>query len=82
MIVMLKSEEPYPPPEDWIPVFIGWERMLEHRPGVQDLLAWVEHEYQGFGQYQLRGPATHPTSGFMFYFEDERDAEVFSLRWL
>ena len=78
---LIKSEHPYPPPENWIPVFVSWNRMLEHLPHVQDLLFWIEQYYEGYGQYQLRGPERNPTEGFMFYFEDERDASFFILNW-
>jgi hypothetical protein len=40
------------------------------------------NEYAGFGRYQLRGPEWNPTAGFLFYFEDARDAEVFILKWM
>jgi hypothetical protein len=80
-MVMIKSEHPYPPPESWTPVFVSWERMLEHRPLVHDLLFWIEQVYEGHGQYQLRGPADDPASGFLFYFEDSRDAGWFVLHW-
>jgi hypothetical protein len=48
------------------------------------MLNWIEKEYAGFARYQLRGYETpdDPTAGFLFYFEDERDANVFILKWL
>jgi hypothetical protein len=78
---MIKAEEPYPPPLDWFPVFISWDRMLKQQPNVQDLLYWIEVEYQGHGQYQLRGPEKDPESGFLFYFENIKDAIIFVLKW-
>jgi hypothetical protein len=56
--------------------------MMEHKPDCHDVTNWVENEYAGFGRYQLRGPDWCPTAGFLFYFEDERDAEIFILKWL
>ena len=58
--------------------------MLEHRPNVSHMLDWIEKEYAGFARYQLRGYETSmdPTAGFLFYFEDERDANIFILKWL
>jgi hypothetical protein len=76
------KDETFPFPEHWTRVFVSWERMLEHRPSVHHMLHWVEKEYVGFARYQLRGPAQDPTAGFLFYFEDERDANVFILKWL
>lgn len=81
MIAMIKDET-FPFPEHWNKVFISWERMLEHRPDVHELLDWVENKHKGFGRYQLRGPNWNPTAGFLFYFEDERDAIVFMLKWI
>lgn len=76
------KDETMPFPSHWTQVFVSWERMLEQQPNCQDVINWVENEYAGFGRYQLRGPNWEPTSGFLFYFEDERDAEVFILKWL
>jgi len=58
--------------------------MLEHQPDVQQMLDWIENDYAGLARYQLRGYETpdDPTAGFLFYFEDERDANVFILKWL
>jgi hypothetical protein len=81
MIAMIKDES-FPFPAHWTQVFMPWERMLEQRPNCHDLTNWVEKEYTGFGRYQLRGPEWNPTSGFLFYFEDERDALVFMLKWM
>jgi hypothetical protein len=81
MIAMIKDDS-FPFPAHWTQVFIPWERMLEQRPNCHDLTNWVEKEYTGFGRYQLRGPEWNPTSGFLFYFEDERDALVFMLKWM
>ena len=78
---MLKDET-LPFPNHWTQVFIAWERMLEHKPNVRDMLDWIEKEYTGFARYELRGPESDPTAGFLFYFEDERDAITFTLRWL
>jgi len=80
MIVMIKDES-LPFPAHWTQVFMPWERMLEHDPDCHDLINWV-NDYAGFGRYQLRGPEWNPTSGFLFYFEDVRDAEVFILKWI
>jgi hypothetical protein len=77
---MIKDES-FPFPAHWTQVFMPWERMLEQRPNCRDLTNWVEKEYNGFGRYQLRGPDWNPTAGFLFYFEDERDALVFMLKW-
>jgi hypothetical protein len=44
-------------------------------------LYWIEVEYQGNGQYQLRGPEKDPASGFLFYFENIKDAIIFVLKW-
>ena len=81
MIVMIKDDS-LPFPSHWTQVFMPWERMLEQRPNCRDLTNWVEKEYNGFGRYQLRGPDWNPTAGFLFYFEDERDALVFMLKWM
>jgi len=80
-IAMLKDET-LPFPEHWTKVFISWDRMLEHKPNVRKMLGWIENEYLGFARYQLRGPADDPTSGFLFYFEDDKDANIFILKWL
>jgi hypothetical protein len=83
-VAVIKVTEPYPPSDDWIPVFVTWERMLEHRPSVQDILYWAESAYEGYGQYQLRGAKNWNEAnkdGFVFYFEDVRDAEIFILTW-
>jgi len=76
------QDELWPPPSDWTQVFIPWERMLEQDPNCLDVSRWIEQEYRGIGRYQLRGPDWEPTAGFLFYFEDPRDAEVFILKWL
>jgi hypothetical protein len=77
---MIKDDS-FPFPVHWTQVFMPWERMLEQDPKCHDLTNWVE-QYNGIGRYQLRGPEWNPTAGFLFYFEDARDAEVFILRWL
>ena len=76
------KDETFPFPDNWTQVFVAWERMLEHRPDVRHMLNWIEKEYKGIGRYQLRGPPWNPTAGFLFYFEDERDANVFILKWI
>jgi hypothetical protein len=79
---MIKDES-MPYPTHWTQVFVSWERMLEqHGPDCRQILNWIENEYSGVARYQLRGPNWEPTSGFLFYFEDARDAEVFILKWL
>lgn len=78
---MLKDET-WPAPDEWTQVFMPWERMLAKQPDCQTILGWVEKEYHGVGRYQLRGPAEDPTAGFLFYFEDPRDAEMFVLKWV
>jgi hypothetical protein len=79
---MIKDES-LPFPNHWTQVFISWDRMLGlEGPNCLSVVDWVENQYTGFGRYQLRGPNWEPTSGFLFYFEDERDAEVFILKWL
>jgi hypothetical protein len=79
---MIKDES-MPFPTHWTQVFVSWERMLEqHGPDCRQILNWIENEYLGVARYQLRGPNWEPTSGFLFYFEDARDAEVFILKWL
>jgi hypothetical protein len=55
--------------------------MLEQDPNCLEVTNWVE-QYNGVGRYQLRGPDWEPTAGFLFYFEDPRDAEVFVLKWI
>jgi hypothetical protein len=80
-MAMIKDET-FPFPNNWTQVFVSWERMMEHKPDCHDVTNWVENEYAGFGRYQLRGPDWCPTAGFLFYFEDERDAEIFILKWL
>ena len=81
---MMIKDESLPFPEHWTRVFVSWRHMLEHRPDIRHMLNWIEKEYAGFARYQLRGYETpdDPTAGFLFYFEDERDANVFILKWL
>lgn len=82
-MAMIKDET-FPFPEHWTKVFVSWNRMLEHRPSVRQMLDWIEKEYTGIARYQLRGydTANDPIAGFLFYFEDERDANIFILKWL
>ena len=75
------KDETMPFPSHWTQVFVSWDRMLEQDPNCLEVTNSVE-QYNGIGRYQLRGPNWEPTSGFLFYFEDERDAEVFILKWL
>jgi hypothetical protein len=74
-------DDTWPPPKDWTQVFIPWERMLEQNPNCLELTNWVENEYRGIGRYQLRGPDWAPTAGFLFYFENEKDATMFTIKW-
>jgi len=78
------KDETFPFPEHWTQVFVSWNRMLEHQPNVRQMLNWIENDYTGLARYQLRGYATpeDPTAGFLFYFEDELDANIFILKWL
>lgn len=80
---MIKDES-LPFPEHWTQVFVSWKRMLEHQPDVRQMLDWIENDYKGLARYQLRGYETSadPTAGFLFYFEDEQDANIFILKWL
>jgi hypothetical protein len=75
------KDETWPPPAHWTQVFVSWDRMLDHSPHVHDLLDWVEKEYRGLGRYQLRGPREDPVSGFLFYFQEPKDATVFVLKF-
>jgi len=72
----------WPPPEDWHRVTVLWQDMLRDRPNTRELLHWIENTYPGCARYQLRGSdASEHNSGFLFYFEDARDATVFRLTW-
>ena len=75
------QDETMPFPNHWTQVFVSWERMLEQQPNCLEVTNWVE-QYNGIGRYQLRGPDWCPTAGFLFYFEEARDAEVFILKWM
>jgi hypothetical protein len=77
----MTQDDFWPPPENWTQVFISWDRMLEQDPNCLEVTNWVE-QYNGVGRYQLRGPPWNPTAGFLFYFEDPRDAEVFILKFI
>jgi hypothetical protein len=77
----MTQDDFWPPPSHWTQVFIPWERMLEQDPNCLEVTNWVE-QYNGVGRYQLRGPDWEPTAGFLFYFEDPRDAEVFILKYI
>lgn len=79
-LTMIKDDT-WPTPENWTQVFVSWDRMLDHAPPVHDVLKWVEQTYRGLGRYQLRGPQEDPASGFLFYFEDPKDATIFILRF-
>lgn len=78
---MIKDES-MPFPTHWTQIFVSWERMMEQDPNCLEITNWIEKEYKGIGRYQLRGPDWCPTAGFLFYFEDARDAEIFVLKWL
>ena len=78
---MIKDES-MPFPNHWTQIFVSWDRMLEQDPNCLKVIHWIENEYKGLGRYQLRGPDWCPTAGFLFYFEDPRDAEIFVLKWL
>lgn len=80
--VVVIKDETVPFPGHWHTVFVPWQRMAKQNPNCLDLLHWIENDYLGFARYQLRGPALDPTAGFLFYFEDSRDATVFTLKWL
>lgn len=69
----------WPPPKSWTIVYISWDTMLANK-SARAILDWIEG-YQSHSRYQLRGPEDDPTSGFMFYFEDHRDATIFQLKW-
>lgn len=75
------QDKTWPPPEHWTQVFISWDRMLDRAPHVHDVMDWVEKHYQSPGKYQLRGPPDDPASGFLFYFQDPKDATIFILRF-
>ena len=74
-------DETVPFPEHWTKVFVSWNRMLDKNPPVHAMLDWVD-QHPSPTRFQLRGPERDPTAGFLFYFEDAHDAEVFVLRWL
>jgi len=76
------KDESYPYPTHWTQVFVSWDRMLKQNPNCLEITKWLENEYKGFGRYQLRGPDWDPAAGFLFYFEDNRDATAFILRWM
>lgn len=72
-------DDAWPPTKAWTQVFVSWDSMLTNGT-TRPLLDWVK-KHRGYGKYQLRGPDLDPTSGFLFYFEDARDATMFKLKW-
>jgi len=77
---MIQDEHPYPPPADWTPVEISWDRMLEN-PGMSRAVHDWCLTHPSPGHFQLRGSKPVPTDGFRFYFQLEQDAEIFLLKW-
>jgi hypothetical protein len=77
---MIKDDQPFPPPTDWIPIEISWDVMLANPGMCHAVVDWCLAHPSG-GHFQLRGSDPVPTDGFRFYFQLPQDAEIFALKW-
>ena len=70
----------WPPPEAWTPVVVTWEALLATKKEgtARQMLKWLE-TFPGTGRYHTSG--YNSTEGFLFLFENPKDATIFMLVW-
>jgi hypothetical protein len=75
----VEKVEPFPIPYNWTEVLVTWNEIMNvPYYDIKGMLTWAE-EYPG-SRYHLLG--YKHTEGFVFRFEDPKDATYFKLKWL
>lgn len=68
------------PPPKWPECVVTWEWLMDIAPKgtIHEMYAWCD-QYPSVSRYHVHG--WRATEGFVFKFEDPKDAVMFKLKW-
>lgn len=78
-MIQLKA---WPPPDNWIECVVTWAWLMSsHGPPegtINEMYDWC-NSYPSVSRWHVHG--WQSTDGFVFKFEDPKDAIIFKLKW-